>query len=59
MESDVQNLRRHGLIEQRSIEGHESYAKQVFTRRRKPGFSTLWLRIPATSPASNSSTSSK
>jgi len=31
MESDVQNLRRQGLVEQRGIEGHESYAKQVFT----------------------------
>ncbi len=31
MESDVQNLRRQGLIEQRSIEGHESYSKHVFT----------------------------
>jgi hypothetical protein len=31
MDSDVQNLRRQGLIEQRSIEGHESYSKQVFT----------------------------
>jgi hypothetical protein len=31
MESDVQNLRRQGLIEQRSIEGHESYSKQVLT----------------------------
>ena len=31
MESDVQNLRRQGLIEQRGIEGHESYWKQVFT----------------------------
>jgi excisionase family DNA binding protein len=31
MESDVQNLRRQGLIEQRGIEGHESYSKQVFT----------------------------
>ena len=31
MESDVQNLRRQGLVEQRSIEGHESYSKQVFT----------------------------
>ena len=30
MESDVENLRRQGLIEQRSIEGHESYSKQVF-----------------------------
>jgi integrase len=31
MESDVQNLRRQALIEQRSIEGHESYSKQVLT----------------------------
>ncbi len=31
MENDVQNLRRQGLIEQRSIEGHESYSKHVFT----------------------------
>jgi len=31
MESDVQNLRRQGLIEQKSIEGHESYSKQVLT----------------------------
>ena len=31
MENDVQNLRRQGLVEQRSIEGHESYSKQVFT----------------------------
>jgi hypothetical protein len=31
MESDVQNLRRQGLIEQRGIEGHESYSKQVLT----------------------------
>jgi hypothetical protein len=31
MESDVYNLRRQGLVEQRSIEGHESYSKQVFT----------------------------
>lgn len=31
MESDVQNLRRQGLIEQRTIDGHESYSKQVFT----------------------------
>ncbi len=31
MESDVQSLRRQGLVEQRSIEGHESYSKQVFT----------------------------
>ena len=31
MENDVQHLRHQGLIEQRSIEGHESYSKQVFT----------------------------
>jgi hypothetical protein len=31
MESDIQNLRRQGLIEQRSIEGHELYSKQVLT----------------------------
>jgi len=31
MESDVQSLRRQGLLEQHSIEGHESYSKQVFT----------------------------
>ena len=29
MENDVQHLRHQGLIEQRSIEGHESYPKQV------------------------------
>jgi hypothetical protein len=29
MENDVQYLRHQGLIEQRSIEGHESYPKQV------------------------------
>jgi hypothetical protein len=28
-ENDVQHLRHQGLIEQRSIEGHESYSKQV------------------------------
>jgi hypothetical protein len=31
MENDVQHLRHQGLIEQRSIEGHESFSKQVFT----------------------------
>ncbi len=31
MESDLHSLSRQGLIEQRSIEGHESYSKQVFT----------------------------
>ncbi len=29
MENDVQHLRHQGLIEQRSIEGHEPYSKQV------------------------------
>ena len=29
MENDVQHLRHQGLIEQRSIEGHESYSKQI------------------------------
>lgn len=29
MENDVQHLRHQGLIEQRSIEGHESYSKHV------------------------------
>src|SRR6266702_8377738 len=29
MENDVQHLRHQGLVEQRSIEGHESYSKQV------------------------------
>jgi len=31
MENDVQHLRQQRLIEQRCIEGHESYSKQVFT----------------------------
>jgi len=31
MENDVQHLRHQRLIEQRCIEGHESYSKQVFT----------------------------
>jgi len=31
MESDLHSLSRQGLIEQRSIEGHQSYSKQVFT----------------------------
>jgi len=31
MENDVQHLRHQGLIEQRSIEGHESDSKQVLT----------------------------
>jgi hypothetical protein len=29
MENDLQHLRHQGLIEQRSIEGHESYSKQI------------------------------
>jgi hypothetical protein len=29
MENDVKHLRHQGLIEQRSIEGHDSYSKQV------------------------------
>ncbi|HTF26855.1 MAG TPA: hypothetical protein VK937_23555 [Candidatus Limnocylindria bacterium] len=29
MKNDVQHLRHQGLIEQRSIEGHESYSNQV------------------------------
>ena len=29
MQNDVQHLRHQGLIEQRSIEGHESYSKQI------------------------------
>jgi hypothetical protein len=44
MESDVQNLRRQGLIEQKSIEGHESYSKQVFTLS-KEGHRLLSERI--------------
>src|SRR5205807_8535016 len=31
IDNDIQNLRRQGLIEQRSIEGHESCSKEVFT----------------------------
>jgi hypothetical protein len=31
MENDVKHLRHQGLIEQRNIEGHESYSKQVLT----------------------------
>ncbi len=31
MEGDVRNLTRHGLIEQRTIEGHSSYSTKVFT----------------------------
>ena len=31
MERDVRNLTRHGLVEQRSIEGHSSYSTKVLT----------------------------
>ncbi len=31
VESDVRNLTRHGLVEQRSIEGHSSYSTKVLT----------------------------
>ena len=35
MENDVQHLRHQGLIEQRSIEGHDSYSKQVLALTKK------------------------
>ena len=35
MESDVRNLCRQGLVEQHSIEGHESYSKQVLSLSRE------------------------
>jgi hypothetical protein len=31
MEADVRNLRKHGLVEQRTIEGHSSYSTKVLT----------------------------
>ncbi len=31
MEADIRNLRKHGLIEQRTIEGHSSYSTKVLT----------------------------
>ena len=31
MEADIRNLRKHGLIEQRTIEGHSSYSAKVLT----------------------------
>ncbi len=31
MESDIRNLRKHGLVEQRTIEGHSSYSTKVLT----------------------------
>ena len=31
MEADIRNLSRHGLVEQRYIEGHSSYSTKVFT----------------------------
>jgi len=34
MEGDVRNLTRHGLIEQRTIEGHSSYSTRVLTLTR-------------------------
>src|SRR5256884_3232337 len=34
MESDLRNLSRQGLIEQRSIEGHSSYSTKVLTLTR-------------------------
>jgi len=35
MESDVRNLCRQGLVEPHSIEGHESYSKQVLSLSRE------------------------
>ena len=31
MEADIRNLRKHGLVEQRTIEGHSSYPTKVLT----------------------------
>lgn len=31
MESDIRNLRKHGLVEQRTIEGYSSYSTKVLT----------------------------
>lgn len=31
MEADIRNLRKHGLLEQRTIEGHSSYSTEVLT----------------------------
>lgn len=31
MEADIRNLRKHGLVEQRTIEGHSSYSTRVLT----------------------------
>ena len=31
MEADLRNLRKHGLVEQRMIEGHSSYSTKVLT----------------------------
>lgn len=31
MEADIRNLRKHGLVEQRTIEGHSSYSAKVLT----------------------------
>jgi hypothetical protein len=35
MENDVRNFCRQGLVEQHSIEGHESYSKQVLSLSRE------------------------
>jgi len=35
MESDVRNLCRQGLVEPHSVEGHESYSKQVLSLSRE------------------------
>jgi len=46
MENDVQHLRHQGLIEQRSIEGHESYSKRVLTltkRRTQASFASQFI----------------
>lgn len=31
LEADIRNLRNHGLVEQRTIEGHSSYSTKVLT----------------------------
>ncbi|MFZ0737936.1 MAG: hypothetical protein WAM96_12670 [Candidatus Acidiferrales bacterium] len=31
MDADIRNLRKHGLVEQRTIEGHSSYSTKVLT----------------------------
>ena len=44
-ENDVQHLRHQGLIEQRSIEGHDSYSKQVLALSTKRGTSFFRVTI--------------